>query len=83
MYLVLEYIRGGSLWDFMMKKNLSDFEIFRIFDQIVSALIYMHEKKIIHRDIKPENILIDEEEKVKLCDFGFCAPFGIDEKRVS
>lgn len=48
----------------------------------MDALIYMHEKKVIHRDIKPENILIDDENKVKICDFGFCAPFG-DEKRIS
>lgn len=59
--LVLEYIMGGSLWDHIMKKSLSDLEIFKIFEQIVDALIYMHEKKIIHRDIKPENILIDNE----------------------
>jgi serine/threonine protein kinase len=52
---------GGSLWDHIMKKSLSDLEIFKIFEQIVDALIYMHEKKIIHRDIKPENILIDNE----------------------
>lgn len=42
----------------------------------MSAVDYLHEKRIIHRDIKPENILLDENFNTKLCDFGFCAPFG-------
>ncbi len=36
----------------------------------------MHFNKTVHRDIKPENILLNDEMKLKLCDFGFCAPFG-------
>ena len=36
----------------------------------------MHQNKTVHRDIKPENILLKNNYEIKLCDFGFCAPFG-------
>lgn len=75
LYIVLDYISRGSLFDFN-KSNLSDGTIARIFAQIVSAIEFMHRHKILHRDIKPENVLIDEAEDARLCDFGFCAPFG-------
>lgn len=39
--------------------------------QIISAVKYLHENKIIHRDIKPENILLDKKGNVKLADFGW------------
>jgi serine/threonine protein kinase len=40
---------------------------------VVSAIEYIHSFKIVHRDIKPENILISEDSKFKLSDFGFSA----------
>ena len=48
---------------------------------MTSAVVYLHDKKIVHRDIKPENILLAKGGVFKLCDFGFCAPFGDDKKR--
>lgn len=39
---------------------------------------YIHKRKNIHRDIKPENVLLTKDNQVKICDFGFCAPFGQD-----
>lgn len=43
---------------------------------ILSALSYLHSVGILHRDLKPENILINEDCKVKLCDFGLARTIG-------
>lgn len=39
--------------------------------QIISALIYLRDRSVIHRDLKPENILLDEDDNIKLADFGW------------
>lgn len=38
--------------------------------QLVSALYYLHSKRILHRDMKPQNILVGQRGQIKLCDFG-------------
>jgi len=43
----------------------------RIFTQLVGAVAYIHSKSCVHRDLKLENVLLDKNENVKLCDFGF------------
>lgn len=60
---------------------MTEDEIVNMFFQITSAINYMHKQKILHRDIKPENILVIDKTKVKLCDFGFSAPYGNNEVR--
>ncbi len=42
----------------------------RIFQQIISAIEYSHFNKMAHRDLKPENLLLDEDNNIKLIDFG-------------
>ena len=42
----------------------------RIFQQIISAVSYSHHHKMTHRDLKPENLLLDEDNNIKLIDFG-------------
>lgn len=83
LYMVLEYIQGGSLWELLNQRRLSLDETFLYLSQIVAALHYLHSLKIIHRDIKSENILLLSSNQLKICDFGFCAPFGDDQKRIS
>ena len=73
-YLVLEFAPGGSLYSRLKKQPKSRFTeqqtaIYMV--QIVSALRYMHSKKIMHRDIKPENILLGLYSEIKLADFGY------------
>nr|CAH8852888.1 unnamed protein product [Trichobilharzia regenti] len=73
-YLVLEYLPGGELFDYILQKeHLSEVEARVIFRQIVSAIGYIHTKGFAHRDLKPENILLDNDQNVRIIDFGLCA----------
>nr|CAB3263753.1 maternal embryonic leucine zipper kinase [Phallusia mammillata] len=73
-FMVLEYCSGGELFDYIVQKDrLSDSESRTFFRQIVSAVCYMHSLGYAHRDLKPENLLIDEDQNLKLIDFGLCA----------
>lgn len=75
MYVVLEYISGGELFDFVALGGRMPITICRFyFTQMISALHYMHSNGICHRDLKPENILIDENANLRIADFGFAAP---------
>ena len=75
-YCFLEYIEGETLYS-KIKNNpsgLNEREAFKIFSQIIKAIKFLHNNKIIHRDIKLENFLIKKEknkEIIKLCDFGW------------
>ena len=69
-YLVLRYMRGGTLGDLLKSGPLTYLQFERIFKQIASALDYAHSKGVIHRDIKPNNILLDEDGNAYLADFG-------------
>jgi serine/threonine protein kinase len=50
--------------------KLGENEARKIFQQIIFGLEYLHTQQIAHRDLKPENILLDEENNVKIADFG-------------
>jgi serine/threonine protein kinase len=74
-YLVLEYIPGGTLKEKLKQLKSEDkkFTIAEILDyglQLAEGLDHAHRHQIIHRDVKTENILLTEEGKVKLTDFG-------------
>ncbi|XP_045213405.1 maternal embryonic leucine zipper kinase-like isoform X2 [Mercenaria mercenaria] len=73
-YMVLEYCPEGELFDYIVAKDRLGEEEARIFfRQIVSAVAYIHNQGYAHRDLKPENLLLDEEQNLKLIDFGLCA----------
>ncbi|KAF9266853.1 Pkinase-domain-containing protein [Marasmius fiardii PR-910] len=70
-YLILEYVQGGELFDYLCEKGrLSVTEAVSYFQQIIHAVDYCHRFNIAHRDLKPENILLDSELNVKIADFG-------------
>ena len=70
-YIAMEYIDGHSLEDILKQnKRFSLDEIVQLFSQIGAALDYAHQKGIVHRDIKPANILVDQNHKVTIVDFG-------------
>lgn len=75
-YLVMELLEGGELYDFVRNSPLERLEediSKNIVRQISSAIEFMHNNNYLHRDIKPENIMFTNEKRdfVKLIDFGF------------
>eukprot|EP00747_Dinoflagellata_sp_TGD_P179233 gnl/TRDRNA2_/TRDRNA2_29714_c0_seq1.p1 gnl/TRDRNA2_/TRDRNA2_29714_c0~~gnl/TRDRNA2_/TRDRNA2_29714_c0_seq1.p1 ORF type:complete len:426 (-),score=101.31 gnl/TRDRNA2_/TRDRNA2_29714_c0_seq1:75-1352(-) len=74
-YLCLEFVAGGSLFDRLNKAGRFSAEVAaRYFLDTCDALDYLHHlkpEKVIHRDVKPENILLDSENRAKLADFGW------------
>lgn len=71
-YIVMEYCDGGDLSSLLIGKQFKNVYIRHYFGQIINAIKFLKEKKIIHRDMKPKNILLMENNKIiKLCDFGF------------
>ncbi|KAJ7733238.1 kinase-like domain-containing protein [Mycena maculata] len=74
LYLILEYVKGGELFEHLCKKGrLPTEEALGYFQQIITAIDYCHQFNIAHRDLKPENILLDEDFNVKIADFGMAA----------
>ena len=74
LYLVLEYVEGGELFDYVSSTGaLPEEEAVRLFRQIIAGLSYCHRFNICHRDLKPENILLDNRRNIKLADFGMAA----------
>ncbi|HEY4254925.1 MAG TPA: protein kinase [Chlamydiales bacterium] len=69
-YIVIEFIQGVSLRQFIQQKSLSEKKALEIILQVAYALCHLHTHGVIHRDIKPENILITESGEVKVIDFG-------------
>ena len=75
-YFLMEYIPRGNLYSLVPKNGYSlidDQTVASLVKDVISALYYLHHMipPIIHRDIKPENILINEEMRAKLSDFGW------------
>lgn len=70
-YLVMEYIQGKDLREYLEQKGaLSPEESLRIVDQVASALEKAHRQGIVHRDIKPQNLMMTPDGTVKVLDFG-------------
>lgn len=70
-FVVMEYVSGGELFDFIVSRGrLPADEARHFFHQIVSAIEYCHFNKVVHRDLKPENLLLDSDNNIKLADFG-------------
>jgi len=69
-FLVMELARGRPLADLMQKGELSLLRAVEIVADIAAALLVAHARGVVHRDIKPSNIMIDDEGKVKVLDFG-------------
>ncbi|KAL3374915.1 hypothetical protein AABB24_006413 [Solanum stoloniferum] len=70
-YVVMEYVKSGELFDYIVEKGrLQEDEARKIFQQIIAGVEYCHKNMVVHRDLKPENLLLDARRNVKIADFG-------------
>lgn len=73
--LIFEYVPGGTLRDILTERQRkSSFflenELFKFFKDITDGVEVLHDLNVIHRDLKPDNILVDGDNRLKICDFG-------------
>ncbi|KAK2982432.1 hypothetical protein RJ640_026275 [Escallonia rubra] len=72
-YFVLEYAKGGELFNKVAKGRLKEDIARKYFQQLISAVDFCHGRGVYHRDLKPENLLLDENGDIKVSDFGLSA----------
>ncbi|XP_073271165.1 CBL-interacting serine/threonine-protein kinase 9-like isoform X5 [Primulina huaijiensis] len=73
-YIVLEYVGGGELFDKIARQGkLKEGVARRYFQQLINAVDYCHSRGVYHRDLKPENLLLDSHGVLKVSDFGLSA----------
>jgi len=75
-FLAMEYVEGKSLARHIREKSLDQETAARVLIQAMRALRAAHRRAILHRDVKPENILLSEEGRAKLMDFGIARSMG-------
>jgi uncharacterized protein (TIGR02145 family) len=69
--IAMEYIEGETLKDYLNRQgNLTDKEIATLLGQMLDALDYVHQNRLVHRDVKPSNFMRSNDGMVKLLDFG-------------
>ncbi len=86
LYLVLEYVDGGSLEDWFRAhaakdKGVPAADVARIIGQILQGLSHAHKAGIIHRDLKPANVLMEKSGEAKISDFGLARMASDEEYR--
>ena len=77
-YIIMEFINNGDIKGYIaayqnMKKSIPENELWELFFQCISGLVYIHNNKIIHRDIKPANLFMTDNKTIKIGDFGVSA----------
>jgi serine/threonine protein kinase len=78
-FIVMEYVAGQSLDHTLPAKGLPVTQALRVGVQIADAMAKAHEAGIIHRDLKPSNVIVTDEGRVKILDFGLAKLFERDD----
>ncbi|XP_076048214.1 serine/threonine-protein kinase grp-like [Oratosquilla oratoria] len=73
LHIYLEYASGGDLEEKIGPSGMDEDTSRFYFKQLVSGVKYMHAKCVVHRDLKPSNLLLDDDNVLKIADFGFSA----------
>jgi serine/threonine protein kinase len=85
LYLIMEYIDGKPLDEYIEQVSgpIPEETAILFFKQALSAFHYAHEKKVVHRDIKPSNLIITNDGKLKVLDFGIAKIVGNDNYKLT
>jgi len=76
-FMVMEFVKGKTLSEILrQRQRLPPNEAVTIMEQALAGLGYAHKRNIVHRDIKPANIMINEDDTVKVADFGIARLVG-------
>ncbi|KAL0217666.1 hypothetical protein RCL1_008246 [Eukaryota sp. TZLM3-RCL] len=78
--IIMEYLCGGSLHDFVQQQRPTSTDIWVITTQLIHGLHYLHERDIVHCNLKPRNVLLCSTQRplrVKICDFGICRDLNV------
>ena len=86
LYLIMEYMDGGDMFTFIsahmsLKIIIDEEKLWRMFEQCLDGLVYLHKKGLIHRDIKPANLLMNSKGEIKYSDFNVSAIINPDKAR--
>ncbi|KAK6785980.1 hypothetical protein RDI58_014505 [Solanum bulbocastanum] len=72
-YFIMECCKGGELFNKVVKGRLKEDAARKYFQQLINAVDFCHSRGVYHRDLKPENLLLDDNENLKISDFGLSA----------
>lgn len=81
LYLIMEYACGGELFDYIVsRQKIGEAEACLLFQQLIAGVEYFARMNITHRDLKPENLLLDQEKRLKIVDFGLSNSYKTGQK---
>ncbi|MBO5460542.1 MAG: serine/threonine protein kinase, partial [Ruminococcus sp.] len=82
-YIVMEYVKGTSLRDYLesMGEELSFEKTCEMLKPVMIALEKVHQKGLLHRDISPDNLMVEEDGKIKMLDFGSAREYFLEQDR--